>query len=38
VSIEVLQKYHIKAKKSLGQNFLVNDVIVEAIADSIDVK
>jgi len=38
VSLEVLKKYHIKAKKSLGQNFLVNDVIVESIADSIDVN
>lgn len=38
MSLEILKKYKIKAKKSLWQNFLVNDDIVEEIADTIDVK
>lgn len=38
MSLEILKKYQIKAKKSLGQNFLVNDWIVESIAGSIDIK
>lgn len=37
MSLEILKKYNIKAKKSLWQNFLVNDKIVEEIADAIDV-
>ena len=38
MSLEILKKYKIKAKKSLWQNFLVNDEIVEEIADTIDVE
>ena len=34
---EILKHYGIRAQKSLGQNFLVNDEILEAIADSIDI-
>lgn len=30
----ILNKYHIKANKSLGQNFLVKEEIVEAIVES----
>lgn len=33
MSIEILKKYKIKAKKSLWQNFLVNDKIVEEISN-----
>jgi len=38
MSLEVLIKYKINAKKSLWQNFLINNDIVEEIAESIDVK
>lgn len=38
MSLEILKRYKIKAKKSLGQNFLVNDNIVEEIADAIIVE
>ena len=38
MSKEILKKYNIKAKKSLWQNFLVNDNIVEQIATEIDIK
>lgn len=34
---EILRHYGIRAQKSLGQNFLVNDEILETIADSIDI-
>lgn len=37
MSQEIFKKYKIKAKKSLGQNFLVNDEIVEEIAGTIEV-
>lgn len=33
MSIEILKKYNIKAKKALWQNFLVNDLIVEDISN-----
>lgn len=35
--LEILRHYGIRAQKSLGQNFLVNDEILETIADSIDI-
>lgn len=38
MSREILQKYHIKAKKVLGQNFLVNDDIVEEISKIVEVE
>lgn len=38
MSLEILKKYKIKAKKALGQNFLVNDDIVEEIAGTIEVE
>lgn len=38
MSIEILKKYKIKAKKALGQNFLVNEEIVQEIADIIKVE
>ncbi len=38
MSLEILNKYKIKAKKSLWQNFLVNNDIVEEIANSINIK
>ena len=30
----IMNKYHIKANKSLGQNFLINQEVVEAIVES----
>jgi len=38
MSLEILNKYKIKAKKSLWQNFLVNEKIVEEISEFIDIK
>ncbi len=38
MSIEILNKYKIKAKKSLGQNFLVNENIVDEISKISDIK
>lgn len=35
---EILKKYHISAKKSLGQNFLVNDAILESIAEILPIE
>jgi len=37
MTLEILKKYNIKAKKSLGQNFLVNEKIVEEISNVINV-
>jgi 16S rRNA A1518/A1519 N6-dimethyltransferase RsmA/KsgA/DIM1 with predicted DNA glycosylase/AP lyase activity len=34
----IFKKYKIKAKKSLGQNFLVNDKIVEEISNQLDLN
>lgn len=36
--MNIIKKYWILAKKSLGQNFLVNDKIVEEISDIIEVE
>lgn len=33
----IMKKYNIKANKSLGQNFLISDEVVEAIVDSSDI-
>jgi len=38
MSLDLLKKYKIKAKKSLWQNFLVNEKIVEDIANTLDIK
>jgi len=38
MSLDLLKKYKVKAKKSLWQNFLVNEKIVEDIADTLDIK
>jgi 16S rRNA (adenine1518-N6/adenine1519-N6)-dimethyltransferase len=38
MSLEILKKYNIKAKKSLWQNFLINDDILENIVKSINIK
>jgi len=38
MSQDILQKYHIRAKKALGQNFLVDEYKVSAIARSISVS
>lgn len=35
--LEILRHYGIRAQKSLGQNFLVNNEILEAIADSLEI-
>lgn len=34
---QILKHYGIRAQKALGQNFLVNDTILETIADSMDI-
>jgi len=34
----ILKKYNILANKSLGQNFLINDEVIEKIVDSADIK
>ncbi len=36
--IEILKKYNIWAKKSLGQNFLIDDLKVQAIADYSEIQ
>lgn len=38
MNLEILKKYKIKAKKSLWQNFLVNEKIVEDISEAIIVE
>lgn len=38
MSLQILQKYHIRAKKSLGQNFLVDESILEKIALSTEIS
>ncbi len=38
MSEELFKRYKIKAKKALGQNFLVNEGIIEGIANVIDVE
>jgi len=38
MSLEVIKKYKILAKKSLGQNFLVNENITAEISELVDVK
>ena len=35
---EILQRFSVRAKKYLGQNFLVNDTILEYIATATKVK
>lgn len=38
MNLEILKKYKIKAKKSLWQNFLVNDDILNEISSFLDIK
>ena len=38
MSLELIKKYKIRAKKKLGQNFLVNDEIIIDISNVIDIK
>lgn len=38
MSEEILKRYKIRAKKNLGQNFLINEEIIEEIWDVIDTK
>jgi len=38
MSREIIQRYKILAKKSLGQNFLIDEDILESIAGIIDVS
>ena len=38
MSEEILKRYKIRAKKALGQNFLVNEDIIESIADVIETE
>ena len=37
-TMSILKKYNISAKKSLGQNFLINDDIVEGIINAAEIK
>ncbi len=37
MNFEVLKKYSIKAKKSLGQNFLIDDNILNSISKTLDI-
>ena len=34
----ILKKYNIKANKNLGQNFLINQSVVETIVDSANIE
>lgn len=36
--IQILKHYGIRAQKALGQNFLVNDAILELIAESMEIE
>jgi 16S rRNA A1518/A1519 N6-dimethyltransferase RsmA/KsgA/DIM1 with predicted DNA glycosylase/AP lyase activity len=38
MSFELIKKYKIDAKKSLGQNFLVDNKKVQEIADILDIN
>jgi 16S rRNA (adenine1518-N6/adenine1519-N6)-dimethyltransferase len=38
LSQNIVEKYKIRAKKALGQNFLVDDFIVEEIAHAAEVE
>ena len=38
MTLDLIKKYTIKAKKSLWQNFLVNDDILQSIADTFEIK
>ncbi len=38
MSLDLIKKYRIKAKKSLGQNFLINDKILEDICELINIR
>lgn len=38
MSLEILKKYKIKAKKALGQNFLINDRVINEIASLVEVE
>lgn len=35
---QIMNRYNIKADKSLGQNFLINDDVIEKIIDSADIQ
>ena len=34
----IMNKYHIKANKSLGQNFLISEEVVQTIVESSEIK
>ena len=36
--LSILDKYKLKAKKSFGQNFLINDGIIKRIVKSLDIS
>ncbi len=38
MSEEIIKRYKIKAKKALGQNFLINDAILRFIAQAVEVE
>lgn len=38
MTLEIIKKYKIKAKKSLWQNFLINDEILDEIAETLEIE
>ena len=38
ITKEILRKYDIKAKKAFGQNFLIDDIVLEKISNIAEVK
>lgn len=38
MTLEIIKKYKIKAKKSLWQNFLINDEILDSIAETLEIE
>lgn len=38
MTLEIIKKYKIKAKKSLWQNFLINDEILDNIAETLEIE
>ena len=37
-TLAILEKYHLQASKSYGQNFLVDELVIERIVESIDIQ
>lgn len=37
-TMEILKKYNIKANKKLGQNFLIDDAVIDGIVNAANVE